>query len=293
MAISKYLSRNPLNFQFNGSSQRDANAKDVEDNKPKIVMPKSVMLSTKVLEIDKEYQRLINHDMVRKIRDNFDPDLFQSLIVSERDERYFVVDGMHRLIAINDIVNEVPCILWQGLTYEEECAKFRKLNTNRKGLNASVVFHSMVCEGDSAALKVVEILAGNGFKYNRYNQTSKENMIGSPSRMMKIYNTNGAAALDRLLHISRRAWHGTKDSLMTSMLAGLNTFLSENSGIDDNILVEALSEVDPKIIKGRAAYYVTADTITGLNGGHSKQMHIANAIKELYNKKVPKKSRIM
>lgn len=275
------------------SLMKKVESKEIEDKKAKIVMPKSVMLSTKVLEIDEEYQRLLNHDMVREIKDKFDPDLFQSLIVSERGGRYFVVDGMHRLIAINGMIDEVPCILWQGLTYEEECAKFRKLNTNRKGLNSSVVFHSMVCEGDPTAMQVVQILNANGFTYNRYNQTSKENMIGSPSRMMKIYNTNGRIALDRLLYISRRAWHGTKDSLITTMLAGLNTFLTENDDIDDNILIEALSVVDPKIIKGRAAYYVTADTITGLNSGSSKQIHIANAIKEIYNKSVPKNLKIM
>lgn len=262
------------------------------NKRAKIIMPKSVTLSTRVLKIDKSYQRLINPSMVQQIRDNFDPDLFQSIIVSERDGEYHVVDGGNRLTAVKDLVKEVPCILWQGLTYEQECAKFRKLNTHRRSLNASVVFHSMVCEKNSEALDVVGIMRKNGFTYNRYNQTTKENMIGSPSKMLKLYRTNGEDLLNKTLNISRKAWHGAKDSLLTTMLTGLHTFLTENRDIDDQILIKALSKVEPKLIKGRAAYYVTADTITGLSGGSCRYTHIANVIKDLYNKQAPKKLQI-
>lgn len=248
-------------------------------------------LKVKVL-LAKSYQRLINPSMVQQIRDNFDPDLFQSIIVSERDGEYHVVDGGNRLTAVKDLVKEVPCILWQGLTYEQECAKFRKLNTHRRSLNASVVFHSMVCEKNSEALDVVGIMRKNGFTYNRYNQTTKENMIGSPSKMLKLYRTNGEDLLNKTLNISRKAWHGAKDSLLTTMLTGLHTFLTENRDIDDQILIKALSKVEPKLIKGRAAYYVTADTITGLSGGSCRYTHIANVIKDLYNKQAPKKLQI-
>ena len=79
--------------------------KQAENAKAKIVMPKSVTLSTKVLKIDKSYQRLINYAMVQDIRDNFDPDLFQSIIVSERDGEYYVVDGGHRFLAVEKLVN--------------------------------------------------------------------------------------------------------------------------------------------------------------------------------------------
>lgn len=260
--------------------------------KDRVIMPKSVTLSTKVLKIDESYQRLIDHSMVHRIRDNFDPDLFQSLIVSEREGEYHIVDGGHRFCAIKDAVKEVPCILWQGLTYEQECEKFRKLNTNRRSLNASVVFHSMVREGDADATDVVRVMRTNGFTYNRYNQTSKENMIGSPSKMLKLYRANGVELLDRTLNICRKAWHGTKNSLLTTMLTGLHTFLTENTDIDDKILIKALSKVEPKLIKGQAAYYITADTITGLSGSSCRYTHIANVIKDHYNKQAPKSLQI-
>lgn len=255
-------------------------------------MPKSVTLSTKVLKIDESYQRTIDHSMVHRIRDNFDPDLFQSLIVSERDGEYHIVDGGHRFCAVHNIVKEVPCILWQGLSYEQECEKFRKLNTHRRSLNASVVFHSMVKEGNIDALDVVDIMRKNGFTYNRYTQTSKDNMIGSPSKMLKLYRANGAELLDKTLNVCRKAWHGSKDSLLVTMLTGLHTFLAENTEIDDKILIKALSKVEPKLIKGQAAYYVTADTITGLSSGSCRYTHIANVIKDYYNKQAPKSLQI-
>lgn len=268
--------------------RRKGEENETANTKAKVVMPKTVTLETRVLKIDKSYQRLINYAMVQDIRDNFDPDLFQALIVSERDGEYYIVDGGHRFLAIEKLVKEVPCILWQGLTYEEECEKFRKLNTHRRSLNASVVFHSMVREGNEDALDVVRVMKENGFAYNRYNQTTKENMIGSPSKMLKLYRANGEELLNRTLNVSRKAWHGAKDSLLTTMLTGLHTFLSENQGVDDAILIKALSKVESKLIKGQAAYYITADTITGLSGSNCKYVHIANVIKDHYNKQAPK-----
>ena len=127
---------------------------------------------------------------------------------------------------------------------------------------------------------------------NRYTQTSKENMIGSPSKMLKLYRANGGDLLDRTLNVCRKAWYGSKDSILTTMLTGLHTFLAENTDIDDKILIKALSKVEPKLIKGQAAFYITADTITGLSDGSCRYAHIANVIKDHYNKQEPKNLQI-
>lgn len=266
------------------------NEEDIK--KRKITMPNSTMMSVKVLKIEERYQRLIDLEQVRQIRDEFDPYLFQPLTVCERNGEYYIVDGWHRFYAVKDSVEEVPCVLWRGLTYSGECKRFREINTKRKALNASVVFHSMVEEGNLEAIDVVKILKRNGFAYNRYNQTAKENVIGSPAKMLRLYKTNGADLLDRTLMITRKAWHGIKESLLVVMLTGLNTFLRENEMVDDAILVKALSKFPPEIIRGRATYYITADKITGISGGDCKYIYVANAIKEIYNKQAPKKLQI-
>ena len=256
-------------------------------------MPKAISLSTKLLTIDTSYQRKVDLERVRQIEDEFDPDLFGHLVVSKRNDNLYVVDGGHRFLAVKDFLSEVPCCLWQGLTYEEECAKFRKLNCNRKSLNASVVFNALVCEGDKTALKVVKIMNDFGFTYNRDNQTTKNNMIGSPKRIMQIYEKDGEEELQRLLYINRRAWHGAKEGLTATMLVGLNTFLTENPQAQDNYVIKTLEKIEPNVIKGQASYYVTADNIVGLSGGSSRYVHIANAIKSAYNKTAPKNARIV
>ena len=264
-----------------------------ETEKGRVTMPKIVMLSPKMLKVDESYQRKLDKRRAKEINDEFDPDLFGILVVSERDGNFFVVDGRHRLCAVADFLSEVPCALWQGLTYEEECVKFRKLNSNRKGLNASVIFHETVCEGDKNAVRVANILKVFGFSYNRDNQTTRNNVIGSPKRMLDIFISDGERALQRLLFINRRAWHGNKESLTATMLVGLNTFLTENKNINDEYVIKALEKIDPKLIKAQASYYVTADNISGISGGSSRYIHIANAIKSIYNKSVPKNARIV
>lgn len=256
-------------------------------------MPKAVSLSTKLLTIDDSYQRKVDLSRVKEIEEEFDPDLFGYIVVSERDNKLNIVDGGHRFLAVKDFLSEVPCCLWQGLTYEEECAKFRKLNCNRKSLNASIVFNALVCEGDETAVKVVNIMKAYGFTYNRDNQMTKNNVIGSPKRIMQIYEKYGEEELNRLLYINRRAWHGVKDGLTATMLVGLNTFLVENPKAKDQYIIKTLEGIEPNIIRGQASYYVTADNISGISGGSSRYMHIANAIKAAYNKTVPKSARII
>lgn len=257
-----------------------------------VEMPKVVMLDTDLLTVDKSYQRIIDSSMVNLINDEFDPDLFGILTVSMRDGKLYVVDGQHRLSAVKDFLKKVPCALWQGLTYEEECEKFIKLNSNRKSLNASIIFHGKVREGDKEANAVVRIMKRNGFNYNRHNQVTKNNVIGSPARMLQIYTDNGAEALNKLLNINRKAWHGDKAGITATMLVGLNTFLKENPQAKDEYIIRALESTDPTVIKGQALYYITADNISGVSGGSSRYIHIANAIKAAYNRVAPKSERV-
>lgn len=256
-------------------------------------MPRIMLIPTDKLNVDESYQRKPDAHMVHKISEKFDPDLLGIIVVSERNEKLWIVDGQHRWAAVKNFLKEVPCMLWQGLTYEEECAKFRKLNSNRKGLNGSIIFHEMVCEGDALAVETAEIIQKNRFDYNRYNYTTRENVIGSPMKMRSLLEVNGKDSLNRLLYINRKAWHGAKEGLLVSLLVGLNTFLRENPDVKNEYVINALSKTPPALIKAQATYYINADTIGGMSGEKSRHIHVANAIKAAYNKYAPKSERIV
>lgn len=257
---------------------------------PAINLPKTVNLSVSQLKVDDSYQRNIIPNHVNNIRKNFDPDLFGTIVVSERDGHYHVIDGQNRLEAVRDKVDKIPCSVWTGLTYEQECAKFRKLNSNRRALNASIIFNSKVCEGNKTAIKVAQIIRQYGFKYNRYNMSVKENMIGSPARMLDIYERDGESVLCRTLNVCRKAWHGEKTSLRTQMIVALKTLIVDYPELDDNHLIKVLSGVSPQAVSQLAAVYVTAKNIGVVQGGGSKYVHIANAMREIYNDGLPKGS---
>lgn len=261
--------------------------------KKKMALPKLTMLKTDSLTIDKTYQRKIDLKHVKEIEDKFDPDLFGIIVVSERDGKYYVVDGQHRWLAVKDYFDELPCLLWQGLSYIEECKKFKKLNFLRKALNSNIIFHNMVCSQEENALAVVHIMEKHGFSYNRDNQLAKDNVIGSTKRMLEIYTRYGENALDRLLYIIRRSWHGTKSGLSATVLVGINTFLIENPKAKDEYIIKTLEKLEPSMLKVQASYYITADNINGLSGGSSRFVHIANAIKAAYNKVAPRSERIL
>lgn len=255
-----------------------------------ISLPKTIDIAIDKLVIDGAYQRDLNASHINDIRSHFDPDLFQTITVSEREGIFYVIDGMHRLMAVKGRVDKVPCSVWTGLTQQQEAGKFHKLNSNRRALNASVKFQSMVCEGNPLAIHTVNIMSKYGYKYNRYNMMTGENIIGSPSRMMQILERDGERVLCRILNINRKAWHGEKSSLRVQMLVALKTLVVDYPDLDDEHLIKVLSNVSPQAVTQLAAVYVTAQNIGVVQGGGAKYVHIANAMREIYNNGISKKT---
>lgn len=120
-----------------------------------------------------EYQRDESAGLIAKdIALHFNHVAFGALTVIERNENgdkplLLVADGGTRLSAsiMRKDVDELPCLVFSGLTKEEEADVFLAINQNRRKLRVEQLQHSEVFAGRPHALRVNEIL--ENFKQSR------------------------------------------------------------------------------------------------------------------------------
>lgn len=229
------------------------------------------------------YQRKLKQSKVRKIIDNFVPDVVQIALVSFRDGEFWVIDAQHRVKALEQLgYTEILCQVLTGLTYEEECKRFNLLNTGRTQLTANQVFHCRVEAKDKDSLELVEAFAKYKFDYNKDCSSKDNNLIGAVSKFVKMQNTYGIEMVDKVLRILRKSWLGDKNSLSSSIITGISTFLNENPYSDEDLLIYVLGHISPMELLASASAFMRFGVLRpGRADGAC--YHIAKQIKELYD----------
>lgn len=228
------------------------------------------------------YQRELKMAKVRKIANNFIPDVVGIALVSFRDGDFWCLDAQHRIKAMEMLgYKEIWCQVITGISYKEECERFNLLNTGRTQLTANQVFHCRVEGNDKDALELVEMFKKYRFEYNKNNGTKDDNLIGAVSKFVKMQKTFGMHRVEKVLRILRNAWYGDKNSLSSAIITGLSTFLEENTPCDELILTKALEKVMPNILIAQANNYVKCDMLRP-GRADSACYHIAKEISYLY-----------
>lgn len=134
-------------------------------NDPLGVLPALQYLLPKQLEIDAKYQRSLDSDqsqqLVRAIAQHWNWDLCQPLVVARRpDGKLYVIDGQHRLAAarLRGDIAQLPAVVVQYDSVEDEEASFVLLNQQRKPLSKLDLFKAAVASGDTTASAIVEAM---------------------------------------------------------------------------------------------------------------------------------------
>ena len=94
---------------------------------------KQILIDKFDLEIPVEYQRDLSEQKVVELTKLFMWAAFGVLTIVERDGRFLVADGQHRLYAVlrRSDVTFVPCIVFKVNSIEEEAKIFLAINTSR------------------------------------------------------------------------------------------------------------------------------------------------------------------
>lgn len=86
------------------------------------------------------------------------------LVVGLRENKYWVIDGQHRLVAAKrrSDISALPCLVFQTSDLKDEAQGFLDLNTGRKPVSAIARQKALVVAGDEVAAFVAEVCQSLG-----------------------------------------------------------------------------------------------------------------------------------
>lgn len=167
--------------------------------------------------------------LIESIVADFDPDKFGTLVVSERDGIYWVVDGGHRRTALSRMGYDdqsVQCWVYHGLSETEEADLFLDLNNSRpvSGMDkfkvAVVAGREEECDVDRI-VRAADLSVGN----------SRLASVTCPAALLKVYTAGGPQVLATTLCVLRDAY-GTP-GLSAKMIEGMGLFVAHYANTFD------------------------------------------------------------
>lgn len=213
----------------------------------KNIQPTYEMLEINNLTIDK-YQRQPRSTQVQKIVKGFDPNRLGVITVSYRDNEYHVIDGQHRIAALQVLnIEYCMCQVHRGLTYAQECEIFYRQGDNRRGISVLEKLNARIEARDSEALELEKIVKDAGFKISK---GPVKNSIQAVDALQKIMRSeNGRLILMRTLSLIQNTWHGDIDSTSKKMLYGVSLFVREYyTEFKDIDFILQLEKIRPVVI---------------------------------------------
>lgn len=208
------------------------------------------------------YQRPVNPKEVDRLIREWDDRLFDPIIVSFRDGKFFVVDGQHRIAALRKMNDGngvmVKCKVYSGLTYQQEADLCYKLDKAKKRLSLSQSTNALAESGADAEVKEVKRLVEScGFVWALGKSHGKTGEIVSTRALMNAYRQLNGPAFSRMLSLMWDAWQGDPRSLTAAVISGMTLFVKTyGTELDDKAFIKRLSAVDPDEInrRGRADF---------------------------------------
>jgi hypothetical protein len=232
------------------------------------------------LEIDEAYQRPLGV-FVNNIVEEFEPAMVGTLLVNRRGKKLYVIDGQHRLIALRRLgIQDVPCVVYNGLSRADEAKLFAKLQTERRRIRPTQRFQAEVVAKDPRALAIKKVLEGVDVVMSDIGgRLMAPHEVSAVVALERIYDNHGASRLEEVLTVARMSFPDEKGALANDVILGISSFIAtEKPDIDR--LIRQLSQVTAWDLKARATALRQG---RGVGGGSPAYM--AEAIGSVYRRR--------
>lgn len=220
---------------------------------PKGMPPSIEMRHPGELRIDDSYQRSIDtgpsRSLIGRIAHEWDWRMCMPLVVSRRDDGFYVIDGQHRLAAakMRADIPFLPCCVATYGSVAEEAAMFVKMNRARRAMNRLDDFHAAQAGGDDGALAVTALIEAAGFFVSRRTGSASwaPGEVAFTSAIAKARRRHGEAIVAEALALIADAFPGQRlvvgSSIFTSIIAVLT---DRPPGFERGLLLKALRTFD-------------------------------------------------
>lgn len=212
-------------------------ARSVMSNTYSICNKRIASVPVMLMKLDKSYQRETNNENIQNLIKNWDNDRCDFLLVSFRDDRFYIVDGQHRYTAAKyKGIEELPCIILTELTREQEARIFSRQNENVKKLTIYDVFKANIANGDVSIpevkidMEIDRLCKKYGIKVTRANRyTRNEKILRSLSETRRIMRIHGVDCVEWILHTADKTnWKTCPEVTSKQIQEMLKNFYIEN-----------------------------------------------------------------
>ena len=125
------------------------------------------MIAKEELNVDHSYQRdAINEIRINEMASNWDWVMCGALSVSEREGKWYVMDGQHRKLAADkrSDIHDLPCMVFPLESRQREAGAFVGLNSQKTAVGGVDRFKAMIVAGDKTAIGLESVLKSTGHK---------------------------------------------------------------------------------------------------------------------------------
>ena len=200
-------------------------------NADKTTSQRIQLIALSEMEPESGYQRATNPTQVDNIVNKFDETKLGTIIVSERDGKYHIIDGAHRSKALRKLgYSHVPCVVLAGLTFEQEAEYFRNQNQDKRLIKPMEFFKAGLISGDEQCVNIYRIVRSNGFHIGNGNKDFLK--IGAIQALFTITNEYGYETLDDTLCLIACTWGGVAKASQAESLLGVAEFVSRYGIVD-------------------------------------------------------------
>jgi hypothetical protein len=136
--------------------------------------PELVWLALARCHVDHRYQRTLESDrsqaLVERLAAGWRWASCGSLLaVKDGKDRYLLLDGQHRAEAARRIgIKELPALVVDGLSLEEQAAAFGRANLDRVAVNPFALHHARLVAGDERAAIIDRVCRAAGVSIPKY-----------------------------------------------------------------------------------------------------------------------------
>lgn len=238
------------------------------------------------------YQRDPNPRRVNDIAEGWDPDVFGAVLLSQREDGVYALDGQHRVAAVLvkwgvGTTKQVPCLVYRGLSLEDEARIYFKMNKKRLTPSSHDAFKARLFF-DPVAQEIQALLDARdlSLKAAPGNTQLRYGEIMAVSELEEIYKTG---MLPEVLDTIHAAWMGEPGAHRASHMRGIYNFLNryhdffygnqsdKARGIRTIRLIDALTEMGPDGLAKRAKFYretiESSGAIAAARAIHSRYNH--------------------
>jgi hypothetical protein len=155
------------------------------------------------LRVSDEAQRSFDPGQAEQIAAEFDPDAMGYPVVNHRDGAYWIVDGQHRVAALNllgwDQDQSIECEVYEGLSVADEAELFLRRD-KRRAINAFEKFRIGVVAERPTEVKINDIVEAVGLHASR--QRGSGNILAVKA-LRRVYDLGGEEVLAQTLVVLR------------------------------------------------------------------------------------------